>query len=255
VKLTIDEDAGTLLIHDPAGTREVQLYSTRGFELLSGVWTKVGWNQKHLYTFSWMGRPIIQLPDDMIRIQELVWSLQPEVIVETGVAHGGSLVFYASLCQVIGKGRVVGVDIEIRPHNRIAIDAHPQRPRIELIEGSSVAPEIVSQVRAHCEGNSPVLVILDSDHSRTHVRAELEQYAPLVTPGSYIVATDGIQRDLSRVPRGKPDWDTNNPVSAVEDFLRDHAEFELAPPAWPFNESELAEPVTHWPSAYLKRKA
>lgn len=175
------------------------------------------------------------------------------MIVETGVAHGGSLVFYASLCRAMGRGRVIGVDIEIRKHNRAAIEAHEMKPLITLIEGSSVASEIIAQVRSAILPGETVLVLLDSNHTKAHVMAELEAYHELVTPGSYIVATDGSMQFLHDVPRGKAEWKTDNPSAAAIDFAARHPEFVLEQPPWPFNESGLAENVTHWPSAWLRR--
>src|SRR3954470_859775 len=137
MKLEIDTDANALTVREDGKTRRLPLYSKEGFELLSDLWVKVGWNELYGYTFSWFGRPVIQLPEDMIRVQEAIWQLKPDLIIETGVAHGGSLIFYASLFQAIGKGRAVGIDIEIRPHNRSAIEAHPLSRCISLIEGSS----------------------------------------------------------------------------------------------------------------------
>ena len=253
--LTIDTDRQVIVTDAGGARREIPLYSTEGFELLSNLWLRVGWNQKYTYTFSWFGRPVIQLPDDMVRLQEVIYRTAPDVIVETGVAHGGSLVFYASLCAALGRGRVVGIDVEIRPHNRVAIEAHPLSRLITLIEGSSVAEDTVARVRREVGNAHTVLVLLDSNHSRDHVRSELELYAPLVTTGSYIVATDGIMRDVADAPRGKPEWTTDNPVSAAEAFLTAHPEFRLEQPAWPFNESDLTNNVTHWPQAYLRRIA
>ena len=206
-------------------------------------------------SFTWFGVPVIQLPDDMIRYQEAVFALQPDVIVETGIAHGGSLVYSASLCKAMGKGRVIGVDIEIRPHNRKRLEAHPLFPLITLIEGSSVAPEIVSQVTSLIKPGETVLVVLDSNHTYAHVMAELEAYSPLVTKGSYILSTDGCMRDLTDVPRGRKDWDKDNPANAAEDFVKKNPAFVIGEPAWAFNESTLSQNVTHWPSAWLKRTA
>ena len=182
MKLTIDTDAGTLT-EVAETTRTWNLYSREAFEILSREWVKVGWDQKYVYTFSWMGRPVIQLPEDMIRIQEIIYAQKPDVILETGVAHGGSLVYYASLCKAMGKGRIIGVDIEIRPHNRKAIEAHEFSPMITLVEGDSVSQEIVDQVRSLIKPHEKVLVILDSCHTKAHVLAELEAYQSLVTPG------------------------------------------------------------------------
>ncbi len=200
-----------------------------------------------------MGRPVIQLPEDMIRIQEVLYRVKPDVVIETGVAHGGSLIFYASLFKAMGKGRVIGVDIEIRPHNRKAIEAHELKPYIELIEGSSIHPSTVSAVKGMVKANERCLVILDSNHTRDHVRAELEAYHDLVAQGSYIVATDGSMRDLHDVPRGNPEWVKDNPCEAAADFLKTHKDFVLEQPAWPFNESSLTQNLTHWPDAYLRR--
>ena len=254
MKLTIDTDAALLAIDSgDGGTRELPLYSREAFEALSRQWVKLGWNEKYSYTFSWFGRPVIQLPEDMVRTQEVLWRVQPDVIVETGVAHGGSLIYYASLCRAIGKGRIVGVDIEIRPHNREAIEGHPLSDLITLIEGSSTDAAVVDQVRACIAPGETVLVLLDSNHSREHVARELEMYAPLVTPGSYIVATDGLMEDLHDVPNGRSDWVTDNPSAAAREFAAANPEFELAVPPWAFNESELQSAITYWPDAWLRR--
>jgi cephalosporin hydroxylase len=253
MKLIIDDEAGVLGVEHPGGVEQLPLYSRRAFELLSRSWLKVGWNQKYVYTFSWLGRPIIQLPEDMIRIQEVIFRLRPDVIVETGVAHGGSLVFYASLCKLLGQGRVVGVDIEIRPHNRQAIEQHALAGLITLVEGNSVDPLIVERVKAMIRPGETVLVLLDSNHGRDHVLAELEAYHSLVTTGSYAVATDGIMELVADTPRAGEAWQTDNPAEAARQFAKAHPEFVLEQPPWPFNESELVENVTHWPSAYLRR--
>jgi cephalosporin hydroxylase len=254
MRLTIDTEAHTLT-HECNGEKTIDLYSTEAFRILSEQWVSVGWNQKYPYTFSWMGRPIIQLPEDLIRIQEVIYRLKPDVIVETGVAHGGSLIFYAGLCKAMECGRIIGVDIEIRKHNREAIEAHELFPFIELVEGSSTDEAVVETVRSKIGPEEKVLVILDSCHTREHVLAELEAYHPLVSPGSYVVATDGVMRQVCDVPRGEKDWDKDNPAEAVHDFLKLHDEFVLEQPEWPFNESELSENVTHWPEAWLRRAA
>ncbi len=249
MRINIDTDALTL----EADGKTVELYSDDAFRALTDLWVKVGWNQKYSYGFSWLGVPIIQLPEDMIRYQEAVFSLKPDVIIETGVAHGGSAIFSASLCQLIGKGRVVAVDIEIRPHNRKRIEAHPLAHLITLIEGSSTAPEIVERVRSAIKPGDKVLVVLDSDHSYAHVMNELEAYAPMVSEGSWIIATDGVMQDLTDAPRGKPTWDTDNPAKAARDFAAANSQFVIEPPAWPFNESTLSDNITHWPDAWLRR--
>lgn len=231
----------------------VPLSDPRSFGILSEAWLKSGWEAKHVYSFSWLGRPIIQLPDDVMRIQELIYTVQPDVIIETGVAHGGSLIFYASLCTAIGKGRVIGIDVEIRPHNRVAIESHRLKPLISLIEGSSIDPDTVSDVAQLVGPAESVLVILDSNHSKNHVLNELKAYAHLVSSGSYIVACDGIMKQVCGASRTSEDWTWNNPISAVDEFLENNLDFQLVEPDWPFNESLLSERVTYWPKAYLKK--
>ncbi|TMG79637.1 MAG: hydroxylase [Betaproteobacteria bacterium] len=253
MKLIIDADARTLVIEEAGRSRILDLYSREAFELISRQWVRVGWNEKYQHTFSWMGRPVIQLPEDIVRVQEVIHRVQPDVIVETGVAHGGSLILYASLCKAMGKGRVVGVDIEIRPHNRKAIESHPLAPLISMIEGSSIEPRVAAAAKALIKPGETVMVLLDSSHSREHVLRELDAYHGLVTPGSYIVATDGIMRDLADLPRGQPGWRDDNPATAAQQFAARHPDFVLEQPAWPFNESELTQNVTHWPSAWLRR--
>lgn len=252
--LTIDETAGQVMVTDLAGvSRTLSMDSPEAFEAVSAAWLRCGWDAKYVYGFTWMGRPIIQLPEDLVRIQELIWRLKPDVVVETGVAHGGSLVFYAGLFAALGHGRVIGVDIEIRPHNRAAIEAHPMAGRIALIEGSSTAPASIAAVRAAIRPGERVLVILDSNHSRDHVGAELELYAPLVTPDSYIVACDGIMAQVAGAPRSAPDWSWNNPISAVEAFLEHSPDFRLEEPVWGFNEGNVRARVTYWPKCFLRR--
>lgn len=249
MKYSIDTEQRKLSIDG----RDVDLYSDEAFREMSRLWLKVGWNQKYTYTFSWLGVPMIQLPDDMIRYQEVVFSLKPDIIIETGIAHGGSAIFSASLCRLLGKGRVVAVDIDIRPHNRERLEAHPLIDLITLIEGSSTAPDIVDLVKKEVGDAQTVLVVLDSNHTYDHVLKELEAYAPLVTPGSYIVATDGCMRDLTDVPRGSAEWLTDNPANAAEDFVARNEGFVIEEPSWLFNESTLTENVTHWPEAWIRR--
>ena len=197
--------------------------------------------------------PIIQLSEDMVRMQEVIYRLKPDLIIETGVAHGGSLIYYASLFEAMGKGKVIGIDIEIREHNRRAIETHDLFHRIELIEGSSIDPEIVAKVGGMIPADATVLVILDSNHLRDHVKSELEMYSPFVTKGSYIVSTDGVMRDVTDVPRGEESWSHDNPAQAAEEFAAEHSDFQIEQPEWPFNESDLEKNITHWPSAWVKR--
>jgi cephalosporin hydroxylase len=200
-----------------------------------------------------MGRPVIQNPEDMIRIQEVLYRVKPDVVVETGIAHGGSLIFYASLFKAMGQGRVIGVDIEIRPHNRKAIEAHELFPYLTLIEADSIDPKTGAKVRSLIKPGEKVMVVLDSCHTKDHVRAEMEMYHGLVSPGSYIVATDGIMRDVYDVPRGKPEWEWDHPAAAAAEFVTSHPEFVIEQPAWPFNESGLNQNITHWPGAWVRK--
>jgi cephalosporin hydroxylase len=199
---------------------------------------------KYSYNFKWLGRPIIQYPQDMVAMQELIWQIKPNLILETGIAHGGSLIMSASMltlldyCDAVDAGqtldpaqprrKVLGLDIDIRAHNRAAIEAHPLAGRIEMIEGSSIAPAVIKQVKQRAKDYDRILVCLDSNHTHDHVLAELEAYAPLVTQGSYCVVFDTIIEDL---PAGSfPDrpWDKgNNPKTAVWEYLKTHPEFEI----------------------------
>jgi cephalosporin hydroxylase len=254
MKLIIDTIEKTLSTETETETRMLELYSTEAFQLISQQWLKVGWDQKYPYTFSWLGRPIVQLPEDMIRMQEVIYRVRPSVIIETGVAHGGSLIYYASLCKVMGQGRVIGIDIEIRPQNRKAIETHEMSNLITLLEGSSTAATVVQKTHALVKSGETALIILDSNHSKVHVAEELEAYCDLVSPGSYIVATDGVMKDLYDVPNGRLEWEWDHPTAAAAEFAARHREFVLEQPAWHFNESSLTQNVTHWPGAWLRRK-
>lgn len=249
----IDEKAGTVTVRGDGGEEVFEIAKPEAFDAASKAWLRVGWDTKHVYSFTWLGRPIIQLPEDMIRLQEVIFNLKPDVIVETGIAHGGSLIYYASLFEMIGKGRVIGVDIEIRPHNRSAIEAHPMSKRIEMIEGSSIAPETVAEVQKRIKPGETVLVILDSNHLHGHVLEELRAYGPLVSVGSYVVATDGIMEQVTGAPRSTPDWTWNNPKKAANDFVAENPDFVIEEPAWLFNESVLTNRITYWPDAFVKR--
>jgi cephalosporin hydroxylase len=251
--IKINFEAGVVIVDENGGEIEHDIGSQEAFEAISNAWLRSGWDNKYVYSFSWFGRPIIQLPEDMIRLQEVIYSVQPDVIIETGVAHGGSLVFYASLCKAIGRGRVVGIDIEIRPHNRQAIESHPLFPLITLIEGSSTDPNVVAQAKAQVREGETVLVLLDSCHTKEHVLAELKAYASLVTAGSYIVAMDGIMEQVVGAPRTQPDWSWNNPRAAAQEFVATNPGFVIEQPPFQFNEGNISKPVTYWPGGYIKR--
>jgi cephalosporin hydroxylase len=231
----------------------VPIGSEEAFRAISQAWLRSGWDNKYVYSFTWLGRPIIQLPEDILRIQEVIFRVKPSLIIETGVAHGGSLVFYSSLFRALGRGRVLGIDIEIRPHNRKAIEEHELSSYITLVEGSSTDPGVLEQVRDFVSPADTVLVVLDSNHTKEHVRAELEAYGQFVSVGSYIIATDGIMHWLGNAPRTNPDWSWNNPKNAAEEFAKEHPEFINQPPDFLFNEGNVTEMVTYWPSAWLRR--
>jgi cephalosporin hydroxylase len=254
MKVSVDFNKAVVEI-EKEGQRNIYPMETKeAFAAISKAWLRVGWDTKYVYSFTWMGRPIIQLPDDMVRIQEVIYKVKPDVIIETGIAHGGSLIFYASLCKAFGKGRIIGVDIDIRQHNRKAIEVHELYSYITLIEGSSIDPKIVNEVKSLVKPKEKVLVILDSNHSKDHVLNELKAYSSLLTSDSYMVATDGIMKDLVGAPRSKPDWDWNNPFEAVREFLATNSEFHLVKPEQPFNEGLVDDfCVTYWPGAWLKK--
>ena len=183
------------------------------------------------YLWTWMGVPIIQLPADIMATQEVIWATKPDVIIETGVARGGSVLFMASLLEVIGKGKVIGVDIDIRAHNREAIETHPMSKRVTLIEGGSVDDDVLEQVRAQIPERARVMVVLDSDHSRDHVLAECRAYGPMVTPGCYMVVADTVvghmDKDIAPKKRSHLWFKGNEPLSALNDYLGETDNFEV----------------------------
>lgn len=214
-------------------------------ERLTRAWMNFAQAGKYSYQFDWMGRPIIQYPQDIVAMQELIWSVKPDLIVETGIAHGGSLIFSASMLALLDmadaieageqslnlrdcRRKVIGIDIDIRAHNRAAIEAHPMSARIEMIQGSSIAPETVAQVRARAEGSQRILVCLDSNHTHDHVLAELEAYAPLTTVGSYCIVFDTMVEDMpADLFPDRPWGPGDNPKTAARQYLQSHPEFEI----------------------------
>lgn len=204
---------------------------------------------QYSYNFSWMGRPIIQYPQDMVAMQELIWQIKPDLIIETGIAHGGSLIYYASLLELIGHGEVLGIDIDIREHNRAEIENHPMKKRISMIQGSAIDVKTIAQVAEIANNKSKVMVCLDSNHTHEHVLAELELYAPFVTQDSYLVVFDTI---VEHLPQGyfkheRPWGIGNNPLTAVHEFLSQNNQFEIDKSI----DNKLLISVA--PSGYLKR--
>lgn len=198
-------------------------------QALSRIWLREITRHKYAYNFSWMGRPIIQFPQDMIAMQEIIWDIKPDLIIETGIAHGGSLIYYASLLEMMSaEGYVLGIDIDIRAHNRAAIEAHPMSKRIKMIEGSSISDDILREVSTHAEQAQRVLVVLDSNHTHDHVLAELKGYAPFVTRGSYLVVFDTLLEDMpDDLVQDRPWGKGNNPKTAVMEFIKGTDRFEI----------------------------
>lgn len=209
------------------GSVSVDLYSDEGFRFLSNLWIKAAAERRLMYESYWLDRQIIQFPTDIVGIQELIWRVKPDIIIETGVAHGGSLILSASILELLGHGKVIGVDIDIRKHNRTGIEAHFLSKRVELVEGSSVASSTIARVEDIIGDSSRVLVFLDSDHSEDHVFQELTAYSKFVPVDSYIVAHDGAQAWVSDIPSGKVSWQYDNPLGAINKFLASRDDFEI----------------------------
>lgn len=231
----LEPDAFKKLVQDRELRKEAQHFFNRVCE------------HKYSYHFTWMGRPIIQFPQDIVAMQEIIWQVRPQLIIETGIAHGGSIVFYASILELIGEGKVLGIDVEIRPDNRRAIESHPMFKRIRLIEGSSVDSHVVDEARRLAEGQR-TLVVLDSNHTHEHVLAELQLYGPLVSVESYCVVMDTVIEDMPSDSFPDRPWGRgNNPKTAVWEYLRTHPEFEI--------DSGIQQKllITVAPDGYLKR--
>jgi cephalosporin hydroxylase len=238
--------------------------SDRAWQRLSKDWLEHGFHKKYMYNFEWLGRPIIQMPPDMVAMQELIWAVKPDLILETGIAHGGSLVLSASmlalldLCVAAEAGehvnpkqprrKVLGIDIDIRDHNRGAIEAHPLAPYIHMLEGSSVSPDIVERVKQVASGYKRVLVCLDSNHTHEHVLAELQAYAPMTSVDSYCVVFDTVVDELPETMFPDRPWGPgDNPKTAVSQYLNSHPEFEVD------ERIEAKLMLTAAPAGYLRR--
>jgi cephalosporin hydroxylase len=233
-------------------------------QALSRAWTRDVARHKWSYNFRWMGRPAIQFPNDAWAMQELIWEVKPDLIIESGIAHGGSLVCYASMLALLDvaeavesgklvdprktKRTVIGLDIDIRTHNREAIERHPMRPWIQMIQGSSIAPDVVAKVHEIAKGHKNILVCLDSNHSHAHVLEELQAYGQLVTPGSYCVVFDTIVEEMpDHLSSNRPWGPGNNPKTAVWEYLKTHPEFQI--------DKDIHHKllITVAPEGYLKR--
>ena len=255
MKITINTEENTIVSLDEKG-REIltPIYSQEGFKLLSRIWLKQEWNQLHWQSFSWCGLQIWQFPEDLLRLQEVLSTLKPDVIVETGVKYGGSAIFFASMCRLLGKGRVISVDINIPADVRKEVEQSPFADLVTLIEGDSASAKVVDNVRGRIAEREKVFVFLDSDHSKDHVSRELNAYSSMVTPGSYIVATDGVMSNLADAPLGRQEWVADNPAAAARQFAEKHPEFKIQKPKALFGDQYVIEELTYWPDAWLYRK-
>lgn len=209
-------------------------------------WVKSAAENRLSYEIDWMGIPVIQTPEDLILMQELIYNVQPDIIIETGIAHGGSLVYYASLMELIGKGRVIGIDIDIRKHNRKVIETHPLYKRIELIEGSSISDEIIEMLHTKVSDAADVIVSLDSDHTKQHVLRELLLYQKFVKPGGYIVAFDTNTSQLAELGVFDRMYIDNSPKEAIQEFLKTNDDFVI-------DERYNKLFISYSPNGYLKR--
>ncbi len=240
------------------------LAADKDVQALSRIWLREISPHKYAYNFRWLGRPAIQFPQDQVALQELIWQIKPDLIIETGIAHGGSLIFSASMLALldmtdaisagtmidpkVSKRKVIGLDIDIRPHNRAAIEAHPMASRIQMIQGSSIDPKIISEVHEISKNYRSILVCLDSNHTHDHVLEELKAYAPLTTKNSYCIVYDTAVEDMPASLSGERPWGPgNNPKTAVWEYLKTHSEFEIDKDI----QSKLL--ITVAPDGYLKR--
>jgi len=220
----------------------------REINRLSIDWIIKAASYRYTHNFTWLGRPIIQFPQDIVAMQEIIWQVKPDLIIETGIAHGGSLIFYASMVELLGgDGQVLGIDIDIRAHNRIEIEKHPMFKRITMLQGSSVDEALARQVHEFAGGRKRVLVVLDSNHTHQHVLKEMDLYSPLVTKGSYLVVFDTVIEDMPKGFFADRPWDkSNNPKTAVHEFLSSNDRFVID------KEIESKLLITAAPDGYLK---
>jgi cephalosporin hydroxylase len=234
---------------DPKDSQKIMLMADDPeLRRLTQDWFIRSCRYNYSYNFSWLGRPVIQYPQDLIALQEIIWRVQPDLVLETGIAHGGSLIFSASILDMTGQnGQVLGIDIDIREHNRVEIEKHRLAERITLLEGSSVDQKIANAVFAFAKNKKRVLVVLDSNHTHVHVLRELELYSPLVTKGSYMIVFDTVVEDMPADSFPNRPWGKgNNPKTAVREFLKRNDRFEID------KEIESKLLITVAPNGYLK---
>jgi len=223
-----------------------KIKNTKELEEIGLQWSRVSVENRLSYEIDWLGVPVIQTPEDLILMQELIFRTQPDIIIETGIAHGGSLIYYASLLELLNKGKVIGVDIEIREHNRKVIEAHPLYKRIEMIEQDSVSDEAIQEVRKRVQADSNVIVCLDSNHTKAHVGKELQLYQQFVKPGGYVVVFDTNTSRLAELGTCDKEYINNGPKEAVEEFLAQNDNFEI-------DKTYNKLYVSYSPDGYLRR--
>jgi cephalosporin hydroxylase len=244
VKISINIKA-----EDGTERNDIDLYSAEGYALAAELWLKASCHHRVMYEPTWMGIPIIQYPTDMVMMQELLWKVRPDFVIETGVAHGGSCVLHASVLELIGKGQVIGIDVEIRKYNETAIKNHPMSKRIHLIEGSSVDISTIEKVKQLVKPGAKCVVVLDSNHSYQHVKAEIELYKEFVGVDCYLIVMDGAQEWAATLPNGKVEWATDNPLRAIREFVA------ATDGEWVVDDHYTRMHITSSPQGFLKRKA
>jgi len=255
MELRIDWDKGLL----ESDGKEYNIDTGEAFDIVSDAYLKIGWQNKQVYSYTWMGRPIIQSPEDIVRVQELIYKIKPDYIIETGIAHGGSLIYYASLLKAMGHGKVIGIDIDIREANRKAMEEHELIDLITMYEGDSTNEKILAEIKETIGDDSKVLVLLDACHTKDHSLKELELYSKFVSVGSYIISCDGgVMERVATLPNAinaEPDWATNNPKAAAEEFVRDNEGFVLEDVEFEFNEGNVKTWSSYWQGGIIKRIA
>ena len=210
-------------------------------------WIDNVFDYEYVYHFRWLGRPIIQFPQDMVAVQELIWKIKPDFIIESGIARGGSLIFYASILELLNHGKIIGIDIDIRKHNRIEIENHTLFKRINLIEGSSIDDSVIHKIKKIIKDKKKIMILLDSHHTEQHVLEELEKYSPFVRSGSYVVVFDTIIEDMKKHHSKNRPWNHgNNPKTAVSKFLKKNKRFKID------KEIQKKLLITSCPDGYLK---
>jgi cephalosporin hydroxylase len=251
--ITIDTEKTLVRVVDGSGPREYGLFSPEAFRVISRQWLVLGWNLHHSFTFSFLGRQFIQLPDDMLRLGELIWRSRPDIILETGVHDGGSTLFWATLCRMGGHGRVISIEKYLRPEVREAV-LGIAGDLVTFVEGDASSPEIAAQVRGQIREGDRVCVFLDSDHSAKHVAAELINFGALVSPGCYMVVADSNMPDVAHTPRGQKAWLSDSPAKSVDEFLAVHPEFrrERPVPLFPEEKFDFTE-LSYSQQTWLKR--